>query len=252
MSWFELGKFPKKGVDLANRLLLAGLSATSIPLAVFALPMEPAAADRWGNALPQIPSRHLVAAEATIDYDAIVGDVVQIFKWLEEPGMNDTLLAARLRNDRCVSDCPIVLNFGTDTVDSYIPALASRKYIKEVIVSSYELSARETRPVYAVKITLKEESTRRLVLSQLYQKLIGRDNVPSTPITCQEGDLRCPNLSFARMSLKERHFPNSRCDTYPLRLEFYRSNNYLHQLILEAPSTIGNTAYCFQNYNNKQ
>jgi hypothetical protein len=215
--------------DRAALPFLASLSVIAMTLTAFSSTAEAR------EYLPQqVLSGDRLAVDAAIDYDAIVGDIVQIFKWLEEPGMNDILLAARLRNDRCVSDCRFTLYFGNDTEDFYMPALASRKYIERLTFDMSEISPRGTRSVSDVTITFKEEYNQQILLSQLYQKSIGTTNVYSTRLSCP----RMPTCFIRRntiINLKNRHFPSSKCEFYILRIISSQASNYLLFLTISSP-----------------
>jgi hypothetical protein len=162
-----------------------------------------------------------------INYDLVIKDIVQIFKWLDSPEMTAQQLAARISDYECDDPCPIKLS-GERTFYNGMPVFSginSEKYIGGIEIPQFD----QKSGIVGLQIFLRKaykskfspDILHSLLSSSSQPKKLTRD---FNSIHCDgvSDDYDCPQRYFYDNDIKTKFFVSSKPLSYRVRTDFYR------------------------------
>jgi hypothetical protein len=159
-----------------------------------------------------------------INYDLIVRDIVQLFKWLDSPEINSQQLAGLISGNPCDHTCPIKLSGERTFHDGILvfSEMNSEKYIREIEIEPYN----RTNKRVELTIYLREPYRSKFSLTNFVLRLSSQANNPSrnsTLIDCDGDDnYDCPQSLSYTTDIKEKFFSSSKSPSYTVLTNFYR------------------------------
>jgi hypothetical protein len=167
-----------------------------------------------------------------INYDLIVKDIIQLFKWLDSPEINSQQLAARISGNECDDECPIKLSGERTFHDGLLVfhEMNSEKYIGEIAIYPYN----KTDKRVGLEIHLREAYKSKFSLTDFIARLASQADKPirnPTAVECDGGDdYDCPQWFLYITDIKTKFFPSSKSLNYRVRTDFYRYKRQPEQL----------------------
>jgi hypothetical protein len=167
------------------------------------------------------PSQSSPANEQKVDYDLIIKDIVQIFKWMETPGMTPIKLAAEIRGVGCdYFLCSIAIGT-TNASGGDFHWLSSNEYLRQITVYA------KKNKLTNVNISLKSLWMERFSPTEFIRKLSEGSTKP-----IEEGGFffdcvvtsrsYCPETSYKySVDLKKRYFQSTRRKGYYVKVLFF-------------------------------
>jgi hypothetical protein len=164
------------------------------------------------------PIQSSPATEQKVDYDLIIKDIVQIFKWMETPGMTPIKLAAEIHRMSCDEDCGV--NILTRNV---FEDLASEKYLDKIYIAPRP-SNNEVGKVYLdLKLNWNKLFYPEDFIANLSENsgLIRKENLGDRDCITSARDKECPRYYRYSVNIKSKYFRSSKLKEYRVYTEYF-------------------------------
>jgi hypothetical protein len=182
--------------------------------------------DRSSVAAEVKPIQSSPATEQKVDYDLIIKDIVQIFKWMETPGMTPIELAANIRGHSCDSSvCSITIS-----KEDIFHTLNSDKYLGEVKIYTKQRNINKVGSVHFELISPWNEIFSPVEFIKKLSEGIGkpkredppdRDCIAIRYVNPEEADDHCLERLAYSVNIKKKYFNLSKFKTYSVRTDYF-------------------------------